>query len=183
MIFLARLSELAAPVSADGAITTLAVTQAALAGFDRSTLPRVTDSLFLARGLLGNESHSPTLPAAERGFCVAVGEHLESMLRENSWLDIVLHGDPWIGGNLIQTTLGPKLVDFEAACTGPAEWDLSSLGDIANDAEGVDRDLLGTCRLLRSFTVAAWCWTQPDRAPEVAKAADWHLRALHNSFD
>lgn len=32
---------------------------------------------------------------------------------------------------------------------------------------------------LRSFTVAVWCWLQPDRAPEVRAAAEYHLHRLH----
>jgi hypothetical protein len=93
----------------------------------------------------------------------------------------VLHGDPWIGGNLVNTTSGPRLIDFEAVCRGPFEWDFSSFGGDVIDA--VDQELFAICEALRRLTVAAWCWAQPGRAHEVDEAARWHLHLLHATFD
>ena len=74
---------------------------------------------------------------------------------------------------------GVRWFDFESVCRGPLEWDLSALPDRALGAfSDADRDLLANLRRLRSVCVAVWCSVQPDRAPEVAEAADFHLRAL-----
>jgi hypothetical protein len=44
--------------------------------------------------------------------------------------------------------------------------------------EEADPHLLDLMRDLRSCCVAAWCWMQRGRAPEVDEAAVWHLHRL-----
>ena len=89
-----------------------------------------------------------------------------------------LHGSPH-SGNWLSTSSGPLLLDFETACRGPLEWDLSSLGEEDMGAfAAVDHDALRLLRRVRSLCVAVWCWIEPDRAPEVAEAAVVHLRLL-----
>jgi thiamine kinase-like enzyme len=41
-----------------------------------------------------------------------------------SWVDVICHGDAH-SGNLLHSGDGPVLIDWEDACLGPAEWDLS----------------------------------------------------------
>jgi hypothetical protein len=95
-----------------------------------------------------------------------------------SFRDRPLHGSPH-SGNWLGASAGPLLLDFETACRGPVEWDLSALGEDAVDAfPNVDRDLLALLRRMRSLCVAVKCWLDPDRAPEVGEAAIVHLRLL-----
>ena len=87
-----------------------------------------------------------------------------------------LHGEAHLA-NAMVTHDGIRWFDFESVCRGPLEWDLSALPDEAHGAfEDVDSQLLALLRRLRSLCVAVWCSVQPDRAPEVAEAADFHLR-------
>ena len=53
--------------------------------------------------------------------------------------------------------------DFEAACSGPVEWDWSPLPErVAEHARAtLDAEVLNVCRLLRSLIVTTWCWSQP----------------------
>jgi hypothetical protein len=39
--------------------------------------------------------------------------------------ECVVHGDAWVG-NVVRTTAGPVMLDFERASVGPPEWDLVS---------------------------------------------------------
>ena len=70
-------------------------------------------------------------------------------------------------------------MDFETACRGPLEWDLAALDDAAVQlfAE-VDLELVALLRRMRSVCVAAKCWVEPSRAPEVREAARVHLKLL-----
>jgi len=118
---------------------------------------------------LGDENHA---------FLVGVQRELRSTIPAPSSRDRPLHGSPhsgnWLGG-----ADRPLLLDFETACRGPVEWDLSALGEDALDVfPNVDRDLLAPLRRMRSLCVAVKCWLDPDRAPEVGEAAAIHLRLL-----
>jgi hypothetical protein len=89
-----------------------------------------------------------------------------------------LHGSPH-AGNWLATAEGPLLLDFETACRGPIEWDLAALDDEAVDLfPGVDDELIALLRRMRSVCVAAKCWVEPNRAPEVSEAAHIHLKLL-----
>jgi hypothetical protein len=71
------------------------------------------------------------------------------------------------------------LLDFETACRGPLEWDLAALDDAALTLfPRVDRELILLLRRMRSACVAAKCWTEPTRAPDVFEAAHVHLKLL-----
>ena len=54
-------------------------------------------------------------------------------------------GNPWVGGNLVATTAGLRMLDFETVCLGPREWDLSSIDDVPEAAVD-DPALLDACR-------------------------------------
>ena len=89
-----------------------------------------------------------------------------------------IHGSPH-AGNWLQTTEGLLLLDFETACRGPLEWDLAALDDAAVRLfADVDLELVALLRRMRSACVAAKCWVEPDRAPEVREAARIHLKLL-----
>ncbi len=180
LFFLDRLEIIDAPLTAAQVLDTVRATHLALADLDLA-VPDFDQNLTAATALFDDPTRTATVPSGERDFCLSVGRRLRQQLDALAWQKLVLHGDPWVGGNLVHTTSGPRLVDFEAVCRGPFEWDLSSF-----DGDGIgaaDKDLLAVCKALRSFTVAAWCWAQPGRAPEVDEAAHWHLHVLHATFD
>jgi len=76
--------------------------------------------------------------------------------------------------HLNQAIASPSAVpwlDFEAAGLGPKEWDLAALDEEGVSAYGTaDPSLLTFLRTARLFCIVTWCWTQPDRAPEVREA-------------
>lgn len=144
-------------------------------------LPRFTAQIDHAGSLLADPAAVPTLPADDRRFLYDTYVALAEDIRRRSTPLQPLHGEPH-EGNVVWAENGPRFVDFEAACRGPLEWDLASMA-----AEGlapfpaVDRELLAALRPAKSLCVAAWCWAQPDRAPEVREAAEFHLGALREA--
>jgi hypothetical protein len=72
-------------------------------------------------------------------------------LSEFEWVDVPLHGDVW-SGNLAITSDGPLWLDFEAACSGPLEWDLVGLPQ-CSPAMPHNPDLLSLLRRLRQASV------------------------------
>lgn len=176
VLFLDRLDLSDDTVELTDAVAALDATHGALAGI-AAPLPAFTEALTAAHRLYRDDARTPGLPPDERAFCVRAGDRLLSDLKPTVGRPVVLHGDPWIGGNLVATTSGPVLLDFEAVCMGPREWDLSAFGEEA--APFGDPDLFARCLAARSFLVAALCWAQPGRAPEVDEAATWHLHLLH----
>jgi hypothetical protein len=108
-----------------------------------------------------------------------VGNQLRQLLDVATPVDQRLHGAPHLG-NLLQTSEGALWTDFETACRGPVEWDLSGFPGRADEAfPKMDDGLLETLRLVRSLTVSTKCWAQFGRAAEVDEAAHFHLRMLH----
>jgi hypothetical protein len=180
LIFLDRLQITDTPLAPQDALDAVLATHEALADL-ALPVPDFDTGLATAHALFDDPARTATLPTEERRFCSAVGTLLRERLDELTWRRRVLHGDPWIGGNLVNTVHGPRLIDFEAVCRGPIEWDLSSF--VEHERDDVDTNLLAVCRLFRSFAVAAWCWAQPGRAPDVDEAALWHLHLLHSAFD
>ena len=64
-----------------------------------------------------------------------------------------LHGSPH-GGNWLVSANGPRLLDFETACCGPVEWDLSALPDDAVAFfPAADRELVAYAQRLRGCQV------------------------------
>lgn len=83
------------------------------------------------------------------------------------------------GGNLVRTPAGAALLDFEASCLGPREWDLSAVSEEAATVAGIlDPALLSLLRSLRSLCVCVWCWAQAGRTVEIDEAARYHLSRL-----
>ena len=181
LIFLDYLAHDAAAVDAQAAADALGALHEAL-GTYTCPLPRYTDVMDQARTVLADVTTSPALPATERAFLISAHDQLRARLPfgPSGWQ--ALHGDPWEGGNLLSTPDGPVLVDFEAACVGPVEWDYSALDSAVADAAlaPLDLGLLDLLRDWRSLTVSAFCWRQMGRAPEIDEAAHWHLQHLHS---
>jgi hypothetical protein len=73
------------------------------------------------------------------------------------------------------------LIDLEAACIGPYEWDLTALEAARPMYSKLDDELLAVLSQMRSLCVSTWCWAQYGRAPEVDEGAHVHLRLLRDS--
>jgi Phosphotransferase enzyme family len=158
------------------AAAALKVVHEALAGFD-GRLPVFTVELDDAARLL-RPDRSPALIPGDRAFLLSVIDELRPVLDRVESRYRPLHGSPH-EANWLLCADGPLLLDFETACLGPVEWDLSALGDeVADLFPEADLELLGTLRRMRSVCVAAKCWAATDRAPEVREAARVHLKLL-----
>jgi hypothetical protein len=97
-------------------------------------------------------------------------EHQQFVLRP-------LHGEPH-EGNRIPTAAGVRWLDFENACRGPLEWDLTFVNpDVRRAFPDVDDDRLGLLSPLNSALVATWCWVQA-RFPEMRRHGEHHLEQL-----
>lgn len=156
---------------------TLRATHEALATY-AGTLPRFTDQLTEVRAVLADSSALRALTAQDRQLLKVMLDELEERLARLALELRPLHGEAHLG-NVLRTPSGVLWLDFESACLGPLEWDLSTLPAEALVAfAGVDEPLLALLRRLRSLCVAVWCWVQPERAPEVREAAEFHLASL-----
>jgi hypothetical protein len=160
------------------AVAGLRAVHDALAAFP-GELPWFGVELGDARRLL-DPDRSPALAAGDRAFLRGVVDELQATLSGWHGPPRALHGSPH-EGNWLRTAEGWRLLDFETACRGPLEWDLTTLDDADVDRFGdVDRDRLALLRRMRSACVAAKCWVDPDRAPAVREAAHVHLRRLRS---
>ena len=72
--------------------------------------------------------HAAGIAEADREFlrrsCLAVQERLVGLSYELPPGPI--HGDAWLG-NVLPARAGPVLCDFDSACVGPREWDLTPM--------------------------------------------------------
>lgn len=150
----------------------------ALADFP-DPLPLLSEKLTQAAALFADPAQTPKLTATDRQLAASVYGKLhldESHLQGKSFL----HGEPH-ARNVLWTREGPLFIDFEAACIGPIEWDVAYLPEEARAVfPECDQRMLGQLGVAISFCVAAWCWAQLGRAPEVDEAALHHLDVLKN---
>jgi aminoglycoside phosphotransferase (APT) family kinase protein len=91
-----------------------------------------------------------------------------------------LHGEPHTN-NVILTRRGPVLVDFEAACVGPIEWDLASMPPGVASSFDPDADLLHLLRRLNSARVATWGWALGDH-PVMRSHGEHHLAVVREAL-
>ena len=151
----------------------------ALADFP-SPLPLFTEKVDGAAALFADATATPELPASDRRLTAAIYDKVRPRL-ETVGTGSRLHGEPH-SENVIWTLSGPVFVDFEAVCSGPVEWDLGFLPEQAREAfPERDQALIASLREAISFCVAAWCWAQRGRAPEIDAAADFHLDVLRRT--
>lgn len=143
-------------------------------------LPHFTLQLDEADELLHRATSVPRLPDPDRLLLVELSSRIREAVGRRQFQNRPLHGEC----NAEQTILtggGVFWLDFEAACIGPKEWDLATLAEVSVKAYGaIDPSLLSLMTTARIFCVTTWCWTQPDRAPEVREAAEYHLERLKN---
>jgi hypothetical protein len=154
--------------------------QAALADL-APELPPLRGTIDRANRLLQDSAATPSLTAADR----ALGRRAHARLMQlvTALGDATgLHAEPH-DGNIVWGAYGPVLIDFEAACRGPVEWDLAYLPPAALDAfPGRDQEATARLRAGVSFCVAAWCLANPDPTLDVTEAAVIHWDALRRSW-
>jgi thiamine kinase-like enzyme len=145
-------------------------------------LPVFTLQIDEAAGLLHISENVPMLPAEDRLFLCRLYEKVRAQIGKVSLDYQPLHGECHLG-QAISSSSGVRWLDFEAACVGPKEWDLAALDDEGVSAYGTaDQSLLALSRTARLFCIVTWCWTQPDRAPEIREAAEYHLAQLKRGW-
>jgi Phosphotransferase enzyme family len=146
-----------------------------------NVLPSMVQKVDRAADLLQQPSATPGLSATDRRAAARAPRRVCDLF-DSLGSSTALHGEPH-EGNTIWTESGPLLIDFEAACAGPLEWDLAYLPDGALSAfPDRDDEAVVKLRSAVSFCVAAWCSAQPTRAPEVAAAATYHLDLWRRSW-
>jgi hypothetical protein len=144
-------------------------------------LPVFTLQIEEAAALLRVPENVPLLPDKDRLFLLRLHETVRADIGMASLSYRPLHGECHVG-QAMSTASGVRWLDFEAACMGPKEWDLAALDEEGVSAYGnADLLLLDLLRTARLFCIVTWCWTQPDRAPEVREAAEYHLAHLKQS--
>jgi Phosphotransferase enzyme family len=125
-----------APIPPGVVAATLGELHAALSTYPH-TLPRFDAQFDDVRMLLLDRSRTPSLGETDRAFLLDVHRLLTRRLADRSvTLCQPLHGDPW-EGNLVRTPAGALLLDLEASCLGPREWDFSAVSDEAAAVAGV----------------------------------------------
>jgi Ser/Thr protein kinase RdoA (MazF antagonist) len=130
----------------------------------------------LAASRQAAESNLPGVSHADAALLRATLASSPSVLSPFSWKSVALHGDPH-SGNVVNTAEGPRWFDFESACAGPVEWDLSALGECPTGIEH-DRDLLRTLATLRRAAVVLWCAMKPNPSAAESEAILRHLEAV-----
>jgi len=167
----------AGPKDERAAGAALAMLHAALADYG-GPLPPFTDGMDICARLLADPAALGALAARDRDFLAARLAGLRAGLAIDLGRRIALHGDAHLG-NVMMTPDGAVWADLETACLGPLEWELTSLPRAGHAAFGpIDRPLLNRLSLLRSLTVAVWCWADADHSTEIRAAAEYHLRRL-----
>jgi hypothetical protein len=141
-------------------------------------LPSFRLQLHEADKLLRRPGSVPQLPEDGRVFLRSVYREVVEAIGDRVFENRALHGE-CNPRQTIPTSTGLVWLDFEAACLGPKERDLATMDNQTVEAYGtVDRSLLSLLRTARLLCVTTWCWTQPDRAPEIREAAEYHLKNL-----
>jgi hypothetical protein len=144
-------------------------------------LPPFTLQIDEADSLLGVPENVPLLLEKDRLFLYKLRQTISAHIAMAPLDYQPLHGECHLN-QAISSSSGVRWLDFEAACLGPKEWDLEVLDHVGVSAYGTaDTSLLTLLRTARLFCIVTWCWTQPDRAPEVREAAEYHLAQLKKS--
>lgn len=130
--------------------------------------------------VLADPASQAVLPAPDGAFLHREYLSIMAALGERSFQRRTLHGDPHRGNFLIDGT-SCVMIDFESACSGPLEWDLSALPGDGGAVFAADEELLRLLQRLRSVCVVVWCGMRSARSRELASAARLHLELLRKA--
>lgn len=145
--------------------------------------PHFTDRVEEAQRLVASRDRTPALAEADREL---LGETLRSRRRaigERGAAEQLLHGEPH-PGNVLTTPNGLLFIDLETCCRGPVEFDVAHAPEEVGECyPGVDRGLLGECRILVLAMVTAWRWDRDDQLPDGRRlGAEW-LSQIREALD
>ena len=138
-------------------------------------LPDFRQAIAGARGLV-EESELRGLGDGDAAFLRGIFDSNLSALSAFPRSHRVLHGDPH-AANVVLTAEGPRWLEFESACAGPLEWDLSALQSCAPNVPH-DSGLLRVLVSLRRACVVAWCSAKRNPTGPELDAIAYHLDAL-----
>jgi aminoglycoside phosphotransferase (APT) family kinase protein len=139
--------------------------------------PHFTDRVADVQQWVARRDATPDLTDEDRDFLVQTLRSVRQSVVSRAAPEQLLHGEPhpW---NVLDTTTGPRFVDFENCVRGPVEWDLgwvpTAVGERYSNA---DRDLVVGCRGLVLAIVAAHAWRPEDERPGTESAVAF-LKAL-----
>jgi hypothetical protein len=142
----------------------------------RGHLPSFIASI---RSCLSSVESGTQLARSDANLLVSVLTNGLAHLGELQLPAVPLHGDPH-AGNLIEASRGFLWLDFESACLGPIEWDLTAL-----PADHAPPQFLTPALHLflqiRRACVVTWCSQRPSRGPREHEAIAYHLAALRET--
>jgi aminoglycoside phosphotransferase (APT) family kinase protein len=142
--------------------------------------PRFTDRIVDAEQVADNTDLSPELTEADRMLLGSTLRSLRRAIDSHEAEEQLLHGEPH-PGNVLSTTSGPLVIDFETSCHGPIEFDLAHVPEeVCDHYPGVNQELLADCRHLVLAMVAAWRWRLGDQFPNRRR---WGQAFLHSLRD
>jgi hypothetical protein len=127
--------------------------------------PHFTDRVADVQQWIARSDATPDLTDDDRQVLVHTLSSLRQSVVGRRSPEQLLHGEPhpW---NVVDTSGGPRFVDFENCVRGPVEWDLGWVPAPVSDLyPGVDRDLVVECRGLVLAIVAAHSWRPEDERP------------------
>jgi Phosphotransferase enzyme family len=140
--------------------------------------PHFTDRVEEAQQLVASRDLSPALADPDRELLADTLRNLRRTITDRGAAEQLLHGEPH-PGNLLSTANGLLFIDFETCCRGPVEFDLAHApDDVSDHYPGLNRDLLGDCRILMLAMITAWRWDPADELPDGRRHATEGLTQL-----
>jgi aminoglycoside phosphotransferase (APT) family kinase protein len=145
--------------------------------------PHFTDRVEQARQLLADRDRTPALADADRELLADTLRSLRRVIGLRGGAEQLLHGEPH-PGNVLATEKGPLFIDLETCCRGPVEFDLAHAPEEVGDHyPGVDRGLLGECRLLVLAMITTWRWDRDDQLPDGHRLGTEWLARIRATLD
>jgi Ser/Thr protein kinase RdoA (MazF antagonist) len=136
--------------------------------------PHFTDRVEQAQQLVASRDRTPALAEADRELLGATLRGLRRVIGDRGAAEQLLHGEPH-PGNVLTTRNGLLFIDLETCCRGPVEFDLAHAPEeVSGRYQGVNRDLLGECRILVLAMITTWRWDRGDQFPDGRRlGAEW----------
>jgi hypothetical protein len=145
--------------------------------------PHFTDRVEQAQELLASRDHTPALADADRELLGDTLRSLRRVIGERGGAEQLLHGEPH-PGNLLTTKNGLLFIDLETCCRGPVEFDLAHAPEeVSEHYPGVNRGLLGECRILVLAMITTWRWDRGDQLPNGRQLGTEWLSQIRAALD